>query len=378
MGDSISLGRIAGIRIGINWSWLVVFGLITWSLSENVFPNQNPGLSNNTYLVMAIAASLLFFLSLLLHELGHAFEARREGMEIEGITLWLFGGVAKFRGNFPSAGAEFRIAVAGPLVSLVIGVLFVLVAWGLPLTPSVDGAAAWLGYINLVLLVFNLLPALPLDGGRILRSFLWQVKGSFAWATRVSSTIGRILGGLLIGLGLFMALYQGVISGIWLAFVGWFLLQAAAAEGRFLAARQALEGLRVGDLTLRNPVVVSPGLSLARFMGEVAWGRPFAVYPVAEDGRALGLVSVNSVMEVPRVEWADRRVRDRMLPSERVPILAPDEELIDALQEFGGEVQFGLVVDGDGRLVGVLSGSDAARALELRRRGGRLRGPVEI
>ena len=116
---------------------------------------------------------------------------------------------------------------------------------------------------------------------------------------------------------------------------------------------------------MRNPVVVSPDLSLGRFMGEVAWGRPFPVYPVVEDGRALGLVSVNSVMEVPRVEWADRRVRDRMLPSERVPILAPEEELIDALQEFGGEVQFGLVVDGDGRLVGVLSGSDAARALEL-------------
>ena len=378
MGDSISLGRIAGIRIGINWSWLIVFALIAWSLSERVFPDQNPGLSENTYLAMAIAASLLFFTSLLLHELGHAFEARREGMEIEGITLWLFGGVAKFRGHFPSAGAEFRIAVAGPLVSLAIGGLFVLVAWGLPLPPALDGAAAWLGYINLVLLVFNLLPALPLDGGRMLRSFLWQVSGSFRWATRVAAGLGRVLGSLLIVGGLVMVIYQGAFGGIWLAFVGWFLLQAAAAEGRFLAARQALAGIRVGDLMVRDPVSVSPDLMLGRFMGEIVWSRPYAAYPVVENGRAVGLLPVSAVAEVPRSEWATRRVRDSMLPRDRVPTLSEDEELVDALERLGtAGVQRGLVEDGDGRLVGLISGSDLAR-VELGGRGRRIRGPIEI
>src|ERR671934_1087550 len=164
MGESIALGRIAGIRIGINWSWLVVFALITWSLASGVFPSTNPGLSHGTYIAMAIAAAVLFFTSLLLHELGHAVVARREGMEIEGITLWLFGGVARFRGMFPSAGAEFRIAIAGPLVSLLLGVGFVLIALVPGLPRAVDGVVSWLGYINLTLLVFNLIPALPLDG----------------------------------------------------------------------------------------------------------------------------------------------------------------------------------------------------------------------
>jgi Zn-dependent protease len=177
---SIPLGRIFGIRIGINWSWLVVFALIAWTLASGIFPDTNPGLRHGTYVWMAIVASTLFFASLLLHELGHAVQARREGMEIEGITLWLFGGVAKFKGMFPSAGAEFRIAIAGPLVSLALGLLFALGAWAVSTREAVDSVAAWLGYINLTLLVFNMLPALPLDGGRVLRSAPGTCAGAFA------------------------------------------------------------------------------------------------------------------------------------------------------------------------------------------------------
>src|SRR5215208_6980158 len=186
MRDSVTVGRIAGIQVGVNWSWLVVFALIVWTLYAGIFPETNPGLDRGAYAAMAIVAAGVFFASLLAHELGHAFVARREGMEIDGITLWLFGGVAKFRGTFPSAGAEFRIAIAGPLVSLAIGVLFSLLAWGIDVSEPVDAVAAWLGYINLVLLVFNLIPALPLDGGRVFRSILWYIRGDFAWATRVS------------------------------------------------------------------------------------------------------------------------------------------------------------------------------------------------
>ena len=254
MNDSITLGRIAGIRVGVNWSWLVVFALIVWTLSESIFPRMNPGLSDGTYLGMAIAAALLFFISLLMHEYGHALVARREGMEIDGITLWLFGGVARFKGMFPSAGAEFRIAIAGPIVSLVLGVLFVLFAWLTPSPEAVDGAAAWLGYINLTLLVFNLLPALPLDGGRVLRSALWAARNDFAWATRVAAWVGRAFGYVFIAVGLGFFIFQGAFSGAWLAFIGWFLLQAAGAEDRYLLARQALSGLRV-----RRPDGARPG-----------------------------------------------------------------------------------------------------------------------
>ncbi len=246
MKPDLELGRIAGIRIGVNWSWLVVFALISWTLASAVFPSQNPGLSDSAYVAMAIVAASLFFASLLLHELGHALQARREGVEIEGITLWLFGGVARFKGMFPTAGAEFRIAIAGPLVSLGLGVLFVALAALVPFPAGIDGVLAWLGYINLVLLVFNLLPALPLDGGRVLRSALWYFKHDFAWATRIAADVGRGFGYLLIGSGLFLFIFQGSFSGAWFALIGWFLLQAAGGEARYVAVQQALGGLRVG------------------------------------------------------------------------------------------------------------------------------------
>jgi Zn-dependent protease len=366
MTSSIRLGRIAGIEIGFNWSLLVVFALIVWTLASGVFPGQNDGLSDTTYFVMAVAAAILFFVSILLHELGHALQAQREGMEIDGITLWLFGGVARFKGMFPSAGAELRIALAGPAVSLALGVLFVAVAGFLALPEAVDGVFAWLGFTNLILLVFNLLPALPLDGGRVLRALLWGARNDFGWATRVAAAIGRGFGFLFIAGGLAMFFFQGAFSGAWLAFIGWFLLGAASAEARYLAVRDALGGLRVRDLMVPDPVAVTPDLPLGRFMDEVMWSRRYTSYPVVEaGGRAVGLLPFRCVAEVPRTEWDTRRVGDCMLPLERVPVLSPDEELTEALVELGeGDVGRALVLEGD-RLVGFLSITDVLRALEI-------------
>jgi Zn-dependent protease/CBS domain-containing protein len=370
--DSLTLGRIAGVRFGVNWSWLVVFALIVWTLATGIFPDTNEGLSDGTYIAMAIVAAFLFFGSLLAHELGHALQARREGMEIEGITLWLFGGVAKFKGMFPSAGAEFRIAIAGPLVSLVLGLAFALIAWGLGLPAAVDGVAFWLGYINLTLLVFNLLPALPLDGGRIFRSALWAVRGDFAWATRVAAAVGRGFGYLLIAGGIAMLIFQGAFSGAWLAFIGWFLLQAASAEDRYLLARQALRGLRVRDLVVREPVTTRPDLTIAEFMDDIVWKNRHTTYPVTDDGHALGLLPFRRVAEVPRSEWETRKVSDCMVPADQVPVVSEDDELIDAVAELSeGDIHRALVVDGD-RFVGLLSATDVARALEIRRAGGRV------
>jgi Zn-dependent protease/CBS domain-containing protein len=365
--DSFTLGRIAGIRIGVNWSWLVVFALIVWTLASGIFPETNPGLGDRTYAAMAVVAAVLFFASLVLHEYGHALTAQREGMEIEGITLWLFGGVARFKGMFPSAGAEFRIAVAGPLVSLVLGLLFVLLAWAGNLPEAVDGVSAWLGYINLTLLVFNLLPALPLDGGRILRSALWRVRGSFTWATRIAAAIGRAFGYLFIAAGLALLIFQGSFSGAWLAFMGWFLLQAAGAEDRYLVARQALGGLRVRDLMVSDPVTTSPEVTLGEFMDVVVSSRRYTTYPVAAGGQALGLLPFRRVASVPREEWDSRRVRDCMVPREHVPVLEAADELVEVAAELSEhELHRGLVLDGD-RLVGLLSITDVARALQLRR-----------
>jgi Zn-dependent protease/CBS domain-containing protein len=367
VNPTFQLGRIAGIRISVNWSWLIVFALIVWSLAAAVFPSQNPGFSDGEYVALAVAAALLFFASLLLHELGHALQARREGVEIEGINLWLFGGVAQFKSGFPSAGAEFRIAIAGPLVSLALGVLFVLVAVFAGLPNAIDGIAAWLGYTNLILLAFNLLPALPLDGGRVLRAALWHLRGDLQWATWVASGVGRGFGFLFIGLGLFMLIVEGAFSGAWLAFIGWFLLQAASAEARYVATKQALDGLRVRDLMTHQPVTVEADLSLGQFMDDVAWSQRYTTYPVLEQGRPIGLLAFRSIASVPRDEWNTRRVRDAMIPVEKVPMLDEDEPAIDALAELSaGEVNRGLVVD-NGHLAGFLSITDLARALEVGR-----------
>jgi Zn-dependent protease/CBS domain-containing protein len=367
MRDSLTLGRIAGIRFGVNWSWVIVFALIVWTLATGIFPSTNPGHDQGTYIAMAIVAALLFFTSLLMHEFGHALEAKREGVEIEGITLWLFGGVAKFRGMFPSAGAEFRIAIAGPLVSLALGEIFVLLAWKAGLPEVADGVAAWLGYINLTLLIFNLLPALPLDGGRVLRSALWGASGNLGWATHVAALIGRGFGYLFIVGGVALVIWQSAYSGIWIAFVGWFLLQAAAAEDRTLLARQALRGLQVRDLVVRDPVTTTPDLTLGEFMDDIASTTRYATYPVTDNGHVVGLLPLRCVAEVPRNDWETRTVRDCMLPREKIPVVREDDDLFDATAEFSdGDLSRALVLDGD-RFVGLLSWSDVRRALELGR-----------
>jgi Zn-dependent protease/predicted transcriptional regulator len=369
--DSFTIGRIAGISVGVNWSWLIVFALIAWTLAVSIFPSTNPGLGDGSYVAMALVAALLFFTSLLLHEYGHALQARRDGMEIEGITLWLFGGVAKFRGMFPSAGAEFRIAIAGPLVSLVLGLLFLGVPMLLGLPSTVDGVLFWLGSINIALLVFNLLPALPLDGGRILRSILWYARGEFASATHIAARIGRGFGYLFVGVGVALLVFASPVTGIWLAFIGWFLLQAAGAEDRFVAAREALGGLRVRDVMARDPVTAPAGITLGQFMDDVAWSRPYTTYPVTENGEVVGLLQFRRVAEVPRAEWDRRTVRDCMIPREGVPVVREDDELILAAGEVAEhEVNRALVLDA-GKLVGLLSVTDVARALQMRGAGRR-------
>jgi Zn-dependent protease len=365
MNPSISLGRIAGVRIGVNWSWLVVFALIAYTLAASVFPAQNESLSNVTYLAMALAGTLLFFGSLLLHELGHAVQARRDGVVIEGITLWLFGGVARFRGLFPSAAAELRIALAGPLVSLALGVAFLGIAAASHLPDAVEGVVVWLGSVNLALLGFNLLPALPLDGGRVFHGLLWLRTGNLARSTRIAAGLGRAFGYLLIAAGFALVVTVGDWSGAWFALVGWFLLQAATSEARYALLREALNGWRVRDLMVRTPVVVVADATLEEVVEATTPGRRYTTYPVVDDGQALGLLPFRRVVDTPRNEWSSRHVRDGMLSLEQTPVVSEDELLTDALVQLGQDgVGRALVLD-DGRLSGLLSVSDIERVLGL-------------
>jgi PDZ domain-containing secreted protein/Zn-dependent protease/CBS domain-containing protein len=370
MESSFTFLKLRGIPVGAHWSWVLVFGLVVWSLGTSLFPSTYPGLGTTTYLVMGGVAGVLFFLSILLHELGHAFRALEEGMKIEGITLWLFGGVARFRGMFPSAGAEFRVAIAGPVVSL--GLVAVFAVVGLP-EPSSEwarattGIADYLARINAILVGFNLVPALPLDGGRVLRAWLWARQKSYSSATLSAARAGKAFGGLLAVVGLLNAFAGGGGgSGLWLLFLGWFLVQAAQAESSSAYAREAFEGRRVVDLMSRNPATVSAGMPVGELFDVIVKDRGHSSYPVVDGDEVVGLVSLRQASSVAPGDRATRTVREVMLARDEVPLLTPETALSDAAEALGSEPRRALVMD-DGRLVGLMSISDVARAIEAER-----------
>ncbi|MEX0875118.1 MAG: site-2 protease family protein [Actinomycetota bacterium] len=369
MESSFTLFRVRGIAVGANWTWLIIVAIFTWSFATEIFPRTYHDLDSSTYWAMAVVAIVLFFGSLLLHELGHAFRAQREGMEIDGITLWVFGGVARFKGNFPSAGAEFRIAIAGPAVTAALVASFFAATRafdvaGAPL-PAV-GVVDYLARVNLLLLGFNMIPALPLDGGRVLRSYLWYRRGSYTAATVSAARLARLFAGALIAIGVLQFVTGANVGGIWFIFIGWFLLQAAQAEVAFAQFRQSVGDRRVRDLMTPDPDVVDPRMTVASFIEDVAHQRGHSTYPVIDLGRLVGLMSLRLAGRVGVEERSRTLVRDVMLPASDVPVIPPDTGMTEAaiaLQQGPGRAA---VVDG-GRLVGILSTSDIARAIELER-----------
>jgi Zn-dependent protease/CBS domain-containing protein len=365
MTSTLRLGRVAGIDIGAHWSWLLVFGLIVWSLAAGVFPTTNPGLSDATYVAMAAAAAVLFFASIVLHELGHALQARRDGIAIDGITLWVFGGVAHLRSEPPSARAELRMAAAGPAVSLAIGAICLLVAIALPVPAVVDGVAFWLGQMNLYLAVFNLLPAFPLDGGRVLRALLWARRRDFMSATRTAVAWGRGFGQLLIVSGLLLVIFVGDFGGVWTSFIGWFLVAAAEAELQAATVRNVLAGVSVRDVMTPNPVTVDPDASVQEFMEEVFLPTRHAAFPVVKDGAPVGIVGFRQALALPREAWPSTRVRDLMADG-RDMCVDPDAPLSEVLPRLAGGDLGRLLVCRDGHLEGLLSLADVTRVMQTR------------
>jgi Zn-dependent protease len=367
--STVRLGSVAGVEIGVNWTWLLVFGLIVWSLSAVVFPSVAPDRRPAVYAAAGIVGALTFFGSLLLHELGHAIQARRENVDIQGITLWLFGGVAKLCGEFPSAGAEFRIAIAGPAVTLVLGIAFIVCAALWPTPGIVRAVLAWLGYINLMLIAFNMIPAIPLDGGRVLRSALWARDGDLARATHRATRIGAFLAWVLIGLGLLQA-FAGLFQGLWLAVIGWFVLAAGRAEEQRVVVEGALAELSVSELMTVAPVTVPAHCSLADVADSLAGTPRHTADPVAGPHGIVGLLPFGALIDHPPPMWTSIGVDACMLPLDAVPQLTPDTSALTALERLtASPVGRGLVVDG-GRLVGILSITDLARTMTL---GGPLR-----
>ena len=364
----IPLFRIAGIQIRLELSWFLIFGLILVSLSAGYFPSQHPDQSASAYWAAGAAATLLFFLSILVHELSHAVMARLSGIRVPAITLFLFGGVSHMEEEARTPASELRIAAVGPLASFVLAGVF----WGLhralaPGLPPLAGAViSYLAWINAALGVFNLLPGFPLDGGRVLRAVAWWRTGSLRRATRLAADAGKGLAVGLMILGALQIFVGALLGGVWLILIGMFLRSMAEAGYQNLVLAQALEDVRAGDVAIRDPLTVSPELTLRELVDDHLLRHGYRAYPVVEGGRPIGVISVNDLQEVPPEKRDSMRVRERMRALEDSMRVSPDVPLADALRKLaaapGGRL---LVLRGD-RLEGLLTKSGLARFVEIR------------
>ena len=369
MEESFRLGRVAGIRVGVNWSVLLIVWLLAWSLATVVLPQRAPGHQPSAYWLAAVATALLFFASLLAHELGHAVLARRAGLGVEGIILWLFGGVANLHGEARNPRAELRIAAVGPLISLAVAAVAALLAAAVSAAggPALLGAVfAWLARINLGLAVFNLIPAAPLDGGRVLRALLWRRSGDRLRATVAAARAGRLFGYLLIGVGVLEFAVRANLGGLWFIFLGWFLLSAARAEEHGARLREALAGLRVRDVMTPDPVVAPGWLTVDAFLERYVLGHRCSAFPVSGAGGELeGLVTLARLKSVPAAERAATRVAAVACPLAEVATATPDEPVADLPGRLSGCSDGRVLVVDGGRLVGIVSPSDLTRVLEV-------------
>ncbi len=359
---------MAGVDLAIHPSWLVIAFLITYSLAVAQFPEQFPGWSGPLYWVVASATAFLFFASVLAHELSHALVARRFGLRVQGITLFIFGGTTSIDSDSRSPREEALIALAGPAMSIALGAAFL----GLELVidqPQIGALVRWLGVINLVLGVFNLIPGFPMDGGRVLRALLWRVRGDQMAATRNAALVGRLLAYVLIAVGVLWALSpNGLFGGLWLALIGWFLSNAADATVAQAGVEHSLRGVRVRDAMDGDPPSVSPNEPVADLVAErMLRGEDRSFLVRHDDGGLAGIVTLGDVRRLPRDDWPSARVTDIMTRFADLAIIAPDAPLADALRVVQERDVGQLPVVEDGRQpVGMVTRRGILRLIEAR------------
>ena len=366
--NAMSVGRLAGVEIRLDYSWFILLFLILGSLAGALFPAYAPEVSRLGHLAMGVAGTFLFFASLLLHELGHAVTARFRGMEVEGITLFIFGGMARTRSEPGSPGDEFVVAGMGPLVSFALAAGFYLVAgigtrWDAG--SAVTVTAETLGYLNLLLAVFNLLPGFPLDGGRLLRAALWKVTGSLRRATAAAAGVGRLLGWAIIAIGIWSLLSAGAfIAGLWMVFIGWFLTQAARSAYQTVLLNQLMGPLTAGEAMSPRPETVGPDLTVDELIHDYLLRRPYNAFPVVEDDVVVGMVTLNGLQNVPRARWKELVAGQVMTPLEQLVLVEPETPMMQVLERMRDNEIRRVLVARDWELLGIISTSDVARWLD--------------
>jgi len=370
MGEYIPLGKVAGFRLTAHWSVLVILWLFTWSLAASL-PSAVPGHSSAAYWTAGAGGAVVLLASLLAHELAHAVLARRAGIEVLGVTLWLFGGVTRLGSDPKTPTSAFRIAVSGPATSLALAAIFAGVAAGLDafgVMHIVVGVAWWLSGINLLLGLFNLLPGAPLDGGQIVRAYLWRRHGDKVRAAVGAARTGRMVAFVLIGLGLLEFLAGSLVGGVWLVFVGWFIFMAAREEENQALTGQALAGVRVVDAMTADPHKAPGCITVEDFIQRYLLGDRHSAYPVeSSDGSITGLITLAQLRGVDAGERATTLVCDAAIPLERVPTAAPHEPLTALLKRLRPDTGGRALVVNAGRVVGIVTASDIARLIDVRR-----------
>jgi Zn-dependent protease len=362
---TISLGRVFGIPVDIDYSWFLIFGLLTWMLAVGYFPVRFKGWSVTEYWVIGAISAVLLFVCVLLHELGHSLVAMRYKVSVGRITLFIFGGVSEITAEPPSALAEFWIAIAGPAVSLMLALLFHQARFFSVGYSPILALAEYLALLNFVLALFNLIPGFPLDGGRVLRAIIWGVTKNFRRATMLAANTGRFFGYAMIFLGLWMLLSGSVFNGIWIAFIGWFLESAAASQIQQTMVKGLLVGHKVAEVMNRDFPTL-PGETLLSEVVEkhvLAGGRRSFV--VSQAGRSAGLLTLSGIRDVPRDKWATTTAEQAMIPFARVVSIPASAELWTALEKMGRDGVNQLPVVEDGGMVGMLSRDDVVDYLKV-------------
>lgn len=379
MNSGFRVGSLFDIEITIDPSWIFIFLLVTWNLAIGVFPRLQPEWSTMLYWIIGISASLLFFASVLAHELAHSLVAKAKGLPIKRITLFLFGGVSNLEREPGSPGTEFLMAVVGPITSIVLGFLFLFLSGGVFINLMNSAAVPegfvsqlspfqtlllWLGPINILVGLFNLIPGFPLDGGRVLRSIIWSITNNLKVATRIASFIGQLFGYLFILTGLSMVFGVSVpifgtgLSGLWIALIGWFLSSAAGQSYQQLALRSSLENVAVKDLMRNKITTVSPYLKVSQLIDKYMIGTDKHAFPVTTEGKLEGMVCLEDIQKIPREEWDKKEIKQVMTPYKDLDLVKPQEEVSQALDKIIRRDIGQIPVIANSRLVGMISRRD--------------------
>lgn len=387
-GNGISIGKIFGIQIRIDWSWIFIFLLVTWDLADQL-PTFNSSWSTSFAWVLGVIGAILFFASVLAHELAHSLVSKAKGLNVSNITLFLFGGVSNIQREPPSAGVEFLITIVGPLTSIVLGIIFYLIASasyhqiihpvsGFAGVSPETAIAVWLGYINVLLGIFNLIPAFPMDGGRILRSIIWATSGSLRVATRWASWVGQGIGWGFIVLGIFLVFGgsipffgTGLIGGLWMVFIGWFIHSAAQSSYQQLVVHDILHGVPVRALMRVDMPRVQADTSIATLVHNWMMQTDEHTFVVMRSGEFVGLVSLDDVRKVPRREWEQMDAEEVMTPRAKLLTTTSDEEADTAFEKLATRQVNQLPVVDNGELVGLFRARDIMRWLQLHKESAR-------